>query len=130
MQCGAIRSVKMLHGQDRNSEVAIIEFETRDEALVAQTRDQKMIDDNTIEVQFGSGSTLFVANFPPTADEEFIRDLFRDVSAVWFHAGLLLTCSSMARSLISGSLRSSTTPIGDSAMFNSSPLAMPIAPAR
>ena len=81
----------MLPGQDGNSEVAIIEFETRDEAVVAQTRDQKMLDDNTIEVQFGSGSTLFVANFPPTADEGYIRDLFRDVSfPLWFYARLIL----------------------------------------
>ena len=72
----------MLPGEDGNSEVAIIEFETRDEAVVAQTRDQKLLNDNVIEVQFGSGSTLFVTNFPPTADEGFIRDLFREVSSL------------------------------------------------
>lgn len=72
----------MMPGEDGNSEVAIIEFETRDEAVVAQTRDQKLLDDNAIEVQFGSGSTLFVANFPRTADERYIRDLFREVSTM------------------------------------------------
>lgn len=70
----------MLPGEDGDSEVAIIEFETRDEAVVAQTRDQKLLDGNAIEVQLGSGSTLFVTNFPPTADEGFFRDLFREVS--------------------------------------------------
>lgn len=71
----------MLPGEDKNSEVAMIEFETKDEALAAQTRDQKTIDDNTINVQLGSGSTLFVTNFPPEADEKYIRDLFRGVSS-------------------------------------------------
>lgn len=70
----------MLPGQDRNSEVAIIEFDSKEEAESAQTRDQKTIDDNTIEVQIGTGSTLFVTNFPPAADEKYIRDLFHSVS--------------------------------------------------
>lgn len=74
----------MLPGEDGNSEVAMIEFDTKDEALVAQTRDQKIIDDNTIEVHLGSGSTLFVTNFPPAANEEYIHNLFRDVSPPYF----------------------------------------------
>ncbi|KAE8144311.1 pre-mRNA splicing factor [Aspergillus avenaceus] len=80
--CGTINNIKMLPGDDGNSEVAVIEFNSRDEALVAQTRDQKSIDDNTIEVQIGSCSTLFVTNFPPEADEKFIRDLFREYGEI------------------------------------------------
>ncbi|KAL4895483.1 hypothetical protein BDV59DRAFT_200126 [Aspergillus ambiguus] len=80
--CGTINSVKMLPGEDGNSEVAIIEFNTSDEALVAQTRDQKLMDENTIEVQLGSNSTLFVTNFPPAADEKYIRDLFRECGEI------------------------------------------------
>ncbi|PYI19456.1 pre-mRNA splicing factor [Aspergillus violaceofuscus CBS 115571] len=76
--CGAINSLKMFSAPNGNSETAIIEFNNRDEAVVAQTRDQKMIDGQAIEVQFGSGSTLFVTNFPPTADDQYIRDLFRE----------------------------------------------------
>ena len=72
----------MLPGEDGNSEVAIIEFDSKDEALMAQTRDQKMIDENTIEVQLGSGSTLYVTNFPPLANEEYIQNLFRGVSHI------------------------------------------------
>ncbi|KAL2852209.1 hypothetical protein BJX68DRAFT_61914 [Aspergillus pseudodeflectus] len=74
--CGTINSVKMLPGEDGNSEVAMIEFNTRDDAVAAQTRDQKIIDEHTIEVHFGSETTLFVTNFPPTADEKYIQDLF------------------------------------------------------
>lgn len=36
----------------------------------------KMFDSKQIEVLVGAGSTLFVTNFPPTADEEFIRNMF------------------------------------------------------
>ncbi|KAE8348885.1 hypothetical protein BDV28DRAFT_74201 [Aspergillus coremiiformis] len=79
--CGTINSVRMLPG-DENSAVAVIEFNSKDEALVAQTRDQKSIDDNTIEVQLGSCPTLFVANFPPEADETYIRDLFHESGEV------------------------------------------------
>ncbi|KAF7588731.1 Splicing factor [Aspergillus hancockii] len=79
--CGTINSVKLFSGDD-NSKVAVIEFNSKDEALVAQTRDQKLIDENTIEVQIGSCSTLFVTNFPPEADEKYIRDLFRDCGEV------------------------------------------------
>ncbi|KAL4763811.1 U6 snRNP complex subunit PRP24 [Aspergillus foveolatus] len=74
--CGAINGVKMMPGEDGNSEVAMIEFNTRDDAAAAQTRDQKTFDGNTIQVHFGSETTLFVTNFPPTADENYIRDLF------------------------------------------------------
>ncbi|KAL4920899.1 hypothetical protein BDW62DRAFT_152087 [Aspergillus aurantiobrunneus] len=74
--CGTINDVKMVPGEDGNSEVAMIEFNSRDDAVAAQTRDQKIIDGNTIEVHFGSETTLFITNFPRTADEKYIRDLF------------------------------------------------------
>ncbi|KAB8278403.1 hypothetical protein BDV30DRAFT_222974 [Aspergillus minisclerotigenes] len=79
--CGTINSVKMFPG-DENSEVAVIEFNSRDEALVAQTRDQKSLDGFTIEVQIGTCSTLFVTNFPPEADENYIRGLFREYGEI------------------------------------------------
>lgn len=58
----------------------MIEFETKDDALGALTRDQKSFNGNTVDVQLDAGSTLWVTNFPPTADETYIRDLFRKVS--------------------------------------------------
>lgn len=39
----------------------------------------KTLDGNSIEVQVGSGSTLYVCNFPPTADEAWMRDKFQKV---------------------------------------------------
>jgi hypothetical protein len=49
--------------------------------LTAQTRDMKTFDGNAIEVLVGTGTTLYVANYPPTADEAYIRDLFKEVSS-------------------------------------------------
>ncbi|KAL4799696.1 hypothetical protein BDV19DRAFT_235201 [Aspergillus venezuelensis] len=74
--CGAINGVRMLPGEDGNSETAMIEFNSKEDAFAAQTRDQKSIDGNIIQVQFGTETTLFITNFPPTADEKYIRDLF------------------------------------------------------
>lgn len=73
----------MLTGQDGDTEVAIIEFETKEEALGALVRDQKVFNENTIEVQVDSSSTLWVTNFPPTADEGWIRGLFGKVRHVF-----------------------------------------------
>lgn len=44
----------------------------------------KSFDGNAIEVQVGSGATLFVTNFPPTADENFIREKFAKVGFTRF----------------------------------------------
>jgi RNA recognition motif-containing protein len=76
VQIGTINGVKMISGEDKKSEIAIIEFDTQEEALSAQTRDQKDFHGNTIEVKLDTDTTLFVTNFPPTADEEYIRNLF------------------------------------------------------
>lgn len=79
---GTINGVKMLPGPDGDSEVAVIEFETKEEALAALTRDQKTFNGNTIEVTLESESTLWVTNFPPTADEEYLRNLFNKYGPV------------------------------------------------
>lgn len=73
----------MLKRDEKDSEVAVIEFETKDEALAALTRGQKPFNDseNIIDVQIGSETTLWITNYPPTADEEYIRNLFTKVSA-------------------------------------------------
>ncbi|KAJ5924458.1 hypothetical protein N7466_008645 [Penicillium verhagenii] len=73
---GTINGVKMLAGEDGNCEVAKIEFDSKEEALSALTRDQKLFGDNTIDVESDAESTLFVANFPPTADDQYFHDLF------------------------------------------------------
>ncbi len=71
--CGTINSLKLHRTKDTS---AVIEFDEKEEALFAQSRDGKDLDGSTIKVQLGSGSILFVTNFPPTADESSMRELF------------------------------------------------------
>lgn len=66
----------------------MVEFDSKEDAAVALTRDQKTLDGNTIDVHLGSGATLFVTNFPPTADEAYIRNLFQKVSTMCSYVGL------------------------------------------
>lgn len=74
----------MLRRDEKKSEVAVIEFETKEDALAALTRDQKRFNDtdNIIDVQVGSKTTLWITNYPPTADEDYLRNLFSKVSAL------------------------------------------------
>lgn len=51
-----------------------------EDVLAAQTKDMKEFEGNFIEVQVGTGTTVFVTNFPPAADEAYIRDLLKEVS--------------------------------------------------
>lgn len=55
--------------------VALIEFRTAEEAQSALLRDRKYLGDSQISVEDGSGLTLFVTNYPPSADESYIRGL-------------------------------------------------------
>ena len=64
---------------DGQSATASIEFDSKEDVLTAQTKDMKAFDDRAIEVQIGSGSTLYVCNFPPVADETWIREKFQEV---------------------------------------------------
>ena len=68
--CGTINSLKLVHPS------AVIEFNEKEDAQFAQSRDGRDLDGSVISVQLGSGSILFVSNFPPAADEAFIRGLF------------------------------------------------------
>ncbi|KAF7505670.1 hypothetical protein GJ744_000519 [Endocarpon pusillum] len=71
--CGRLNSLKIIQ---QNGTSAVIEFDAREAALFAQTRDGKDFEGQPLHIQLGSGSTIFVSNFPPTADEGYIRELF------------------------------------------------------
>ncbi|MCJ1471572.1 Splicing factor [Lambiella insularis] len=74
--CGKINSLKLISDNGGDSSTATIEFGSKEDVLTARTKDMKMFDGNEIEVQVGTGSTIYVTNFPPIADEVYIRDLF------------------------------------------------------
>lgn len=67
---------------DSNGEsaTATIEFESKEDLLSAQTKDMKSFDGRDIQVQVGSGTTLYVTNYPPASDETWIRQQFEKVS--------------------------------------------------
>ncbi|KAK9362298.1 hypothetical protein V1504DRAFT_449121 [Lipomyces starkeyi] len=72
--CGEIKSMKVVTNDTLAT--ATIEFETADDVLAAQTRDQKILDGHTISVRVGVETTLWITNFPSAADEEYIRTIF------------------------------------------------------
>ncbi|KAI9671907.1 MAG: Splicing factor [Caeruleum heppii] len=76
--CGTINSLRLVSDESEESKTATIEFDSKEDVLSAQTRDMKSFEGNTIEVQVGTGSTLYVTNFPASADEDFIRGLFKE----------------------------------------------------
>ena len=67
---------------DGQSTTASLEFESREDVLTAQTKDMKTIDGRVIEIQITSGSILYVCNFPPVADEAWIRNKFQKVRSL------------------------------------------------
>ncbi|KID66931.1 uncharacterized protein G6M90_00g070210 [Metarhizium brunneum] len=64
--------------EDGQSTTALVEFGSAEEAQSALLRDAKYFGESQITVQPGHDLTVYVANFPPAADDQFIRDLFKD----------------------------------------------------
>ncbi|KAF2260945.1 hypothetical protein CC78DRAFT_522691 [Lojkania enalia] len=71
---GEVRNVTLK--PERNSITATVEFASSEEAEYALTKEAKGFDGAEIRITRGESSTLYVANYPPNADEGFIRSLF------------------------------------------------------
>lgn len=71
--CGQINNLKILK---ENGVVAIIEFDEAAAAQFALSRDGRDFHGSEISVELGKGSVLYVANYPSTADEAYIRSMF------------------------------------------------------
>ena len=80
--CGNMLSVSIITNSDAMTANATIEFETHEDTLAAKTRHGKSVDGNTIRVQAGTLSTLYVTNYPPDYDEIKIRELFKDFGTI------------------------------------------------
>ncbi|KAF2675158.1 hypothetical protein BT63DRAFT_366617 [Microthyrium microscopicum] len=78
--CGTVNSIKLK--PEKGSQTATVEFETVEDARFAQTKVAKPMGDNQLEIEFAVGTTLYVTNYPPTADDKFIRGLFKDFGEV------------------------------------------------
>ena len=73
----------LVQKDDDDTSLAFIEFRSPHEAQDAiMFRDNKYFNHSPIRVKSGARLTLFVTNYPPTADEKFIRDLFKDCGRV------------------------------------------------
>ncbi|RDA86380.1 hypothetical protein CP532_1069 [Ophiocordyceps camponoti-leonardi (nom. inval.)] len=80
---GHINSVTALvREEDGTSSTALIEFASPDEAQSALLRDGKYFGQSQLSVQSGCDLTVYVANFPPVADDKYIRDLFKDCGEI------------------------------------------------
>lgn len=78
--CGTINSIKLV--QEESRQVATIEFENQEEAIFAQTKASKPFEDRELKITFGTGTTLWVTNYPPEADKEYITDMFKDCGEI------------------------------------------------
>lgn len=70
----------MLAEKGKDGLVATIEFESQEAAMFAQTKSVRPFHGHDLEIEFGSGATLYATNYPPEADKEYIRDLFKEAS--------------------------------------------------
>jgi squamous cell carcinoma antigen recognized by T-cells 3 len=79
LKCGQIKTIRIT--TSLHSAFAILEFEHKNDALAALTKDQKTLGEHTITVGHQKDTILYVSNFPPSADENYLRQLFEKVSA-------------------------------------------------
>ncbi|KAJ3800908.1 hypothetical protein GGU11DRAFT_676191 [Lentinula aff. detonsa] len=72
--CGTVREVKIT--KLISATVATVEFMDRESVPAALTKDKKRINGHEIAVHMAWQSTLYVTNFPESADDSYIRNLF------------------------------------------------------
>ncbi|KAK4154055.1 hypothetical protein C8A00DRAFT_33161 [Chaetomidium leptoderma] len=65
------------------SAMALVELGTPDDAKSALLRDGKYFGDYVIHVTPATDCTLFVTNYPPEADEQYLRDLFKKCGEIF-----------------------------------------------
>jgi squamous cell carcinoma antigen recognized by T-cells 3 len=74
-KCGQIMGLKAIKEDGERS--FIIEFQEADQAQYALSRHEVDFEGATLSVTLNTGNTLYVTNYPPAADESYIRDLFQ-----------------------------------------------------
>ncbi|KAI0473027.1 hypothetical protein GGR56DRAFT_652844 [Xylariaceae sp. FL0804] len=80
---GHINNIIHQQEADHGSSSALIEFRSTEDALSALLRDNKYFGQSQISVKPGTGLTLFVTNYPPTADDEYLRNLYKDCGDIF-----------------------------------------------
>lgn len=80
---GHINKLELKDEADKLSSTALIEFRTYDDVQSALIRDGKYFADKQIHVVAATSCTLWVTNFAPEADDQYICDLFKDYAEVF-----------------------------------------------
>lgn len=80
---GHINSVTLQTEDDEMSSTALIEFRSTEDVQSAILRDGKYFGDKQIHVEPGTSLTLYVTNFPATADEAYMRELFKECGQIF-----------------------------------------------
>jgi squamous cell carcinoma antigen recognized by T-cells 3 len=80
---GHINNLTVKAEEDGLSSAALIEFRTPEDVQSAMIKDGKYISDKQIHVKTGTGLTLYVTNYPPTADEAYMRELFAECGDIF-----------------------------------------------
>lgn len=75
---GTVINIKITEEPD-NTSSATVEFETSEDAQFAISRSTRPFEGQEIEITYACGSTLWVSNYPPEADQKYIRSLFEKV---------------------------------------------------
>ena len=81
-QCGKINSLTILAEADGGTATAILELENKDDSATALTKDKKTLDGSVIDVSISAGTTIYVCNFPPTADDNWMKDKFQQFGEI------------------------------------------------
>ncbi|KAK3347116.1 hypothetical protein B0T25DRAFT_294632 [Lasiosphaeria hispida] len=71
-----------IQSRDGALPVALVEFRAPEDARSALLRDGKYFDDQVVQVTAATDCTLFVTNYPPEADELYVRGLFKDCGEI------------------------------------------------
>ncbi|RKF63976.1 putative RNA-binding protein [Erysiphe neolycopersici] len=77
-----INSLLLKTEVDKISSIALIELRTREDVQSALLKDRKYFGDRQISVMPATGLTLYVTNFPPTADDDYFQNLFKDCGEI------------------------------------------------
>ncbi|TAQ89377.1 hypothetical protein B7494_g2274 [Chlorociboria aeruginascens] len=80
---GHINNIILKIEADKLSTTALVEFRSNEDVQSAFIRDGKYFGDRQIRVEAGTGLTLYVTNYPPTADENYMHDLFKDCGEIF-----------------------------------------------
>ncbi|KAK0449212.1 hypothetical protein EV421DRAFT_1780622 [Armillaria borealis] len=79
--CGIIKAIKISPMPEGH--VATVEFAERDCIPAALTKDKKRIHEQEIAVHLAWQSTLYITNFPESADDAYIRNLFGEFGVIF-----------------------------------------------